>query len=214
MQTLLIIARHGNTFMPDETPRRVGARTDIDLVPSGRAQAEMLGHYIREKNLMPARIITGPLKRTIQTTAFAFPNKMFEIDEHLREIDYGPDEGKEEETVRRRLGEEALNLWESDAIVPEGWDADPENIIKGWHSLADDILKKNNGKTTLVITSNGTARFAPHITGDFQAFKNEHPIKLSTGALGILIHDGKGWSVKDWNIKPKDHVSNIKKAAT
>jgi probable phosphoglycerate mutase len=204
--TTLIIARHGNTFLKGETPRRVGARSDLDLVPSGRIQAEMLGQYIRKQNLTPDHIIAGPLKRTVQTTVFAFPNKMFEIDERLREIDYGPDENIEESIVRERIGEDALKKWESDAIVPDGWQVDPEQITRDWHAIAQETLDKRHAQKTLIVTSNGTARFAPHITGDFNAFKSNHSIKLSTGAYGILMHDGSEWHVQEWNIKPKDQL--------
>ena len=40
MTTRIIIARHGNTFAKDETPRRVGGRTDLDIV------------HVRWRNLM------------------------------------------------------------------------------------------------------------------------------------------------------------------
>ena len=42
----LIIARHGNTFNKGETPTRVGSRTDIPLVDSGKEQAKLIGEYL------------------------------------------------------------------------------------------------------------------------------------------------------------------------
>lgn len=47
----LIIARHGNTFGPDDTPTRVGARTDLPLVESGIQQARLLGTHLRALGL-------------------------------------------------------------------------------------------------------------------------------------------------------------------
>ena len=41
MKTRLLIARHGNTFQPDETPKRLGLQ-DIPLVESGLAQGRAL----------------------------------------------------------------------------------------------------------------------------------------------------------------------------
>ena len=49
----LIIARHGNTFGPGDTPTRVGARTDLPLVESGKAQAKALGLHFLENGLVP-----------------------------------------------------------------------------------------------------------------------------------------------------------------
>lgn len=214
-RTTLIIARHGNTFLPDETPRRVGARTDIDLVPSGLLQAEQLGQYLHQFHLRPDHIISAPLKRTRQTVTRAFPNRVFNIDERLREIDYGPDEGLEEDLVRARIGEQALHDWEHHATVPEGWQVDPATIITDWHDIAAETLNNRPSKITLIVTSNGTARFAPHITHDFDGFKRDFPLKLATGALGILTYqpESKAWRVQDWNIRPKDHITLNKETA-
>jgi probable phosphoglycerate mutase len=53
-----------------------------------------------------------------------------------------------------------------------------------------------------VVTSNGIARFAPYITGDFEGFAAEHKIKLSTGALAVFKHENGPWRVEGWNIRP------------
>ena len=59
----------------------------------------------------------------------------------------------------------------------------------------------------MIVTSNGIARFAPHITNDYETFRQNHVLKLSTGAIGILnSEDGQQWGVSDWNIKPRDHI--------
>ena len=47
----LIIARHGNTFRPGETPTRVGARTDLPLVEEERARG--IGLYLKKLGLIP-----------------------------------------------------------------------------------------------------------------------------------------------------------------
>ena len=65
--TTLIIARHGNTFGPNDTPTRVGAQTDLPLVESGQEQAKKLGTYLKENNLTPEITYCSELKRTIET---------------------------------------------------------------------------------------------------------------------------------------------------
>jgi probable phosphoglycerate mutase len=129
-----------------------------------------------------------------------------QIDERLREIDYGPDENQTEDTVIARIGENAIKLWDQSAIVPEGWNVNPDQMISDWADIAGETLKNHKGKTILIVTSNGVARFAPHLTGQFDAFRQQHNLKLATGALGTLVHDGKGWSVENWNLRPKDHI--------
>ena len=204
--TTLIIARHGNTFGPDDTPTRVGARTDLPLVEKGEEQAEKLGLYLKENRLIPDVVYTSNLQRTIDTARIAIKksgvtNPLFQLD-IFNEIDYGPDENKPEKDVIARIGEDALKVWDEEAIVPDGWDADPDQIIKNWHDFADQIRAHDDEETVLVVTSNGIARFAPYLTNDFEGFKNQHRLKLSTGALGIMKHTTFGWRVEGWNIKP------------
>ena len=204
--TTLIIARHGNTFDPEDTPTRVGARTDLPLVEKGHEQAKAIGQYIKENRLIPDVVYSSTLQRTIETAEIAVKesgvtNPIFQLD-IFNEIDYGPDENKVEADVIARIGKDAIKAWDSDAIVPDGWKIDPQEVIENWIGFADQISAHHDNETVLVVTSNGIARFAPHITGDFEGFRANHNIKLSTGALGILKHDGLQWSVEEWNIRP------------
>ena len=211
--TTLIIARHGNTFNPEDTPTRVGARTDLPLVDKGERQAEALGFYLQEHKLFPDVVYSSTLQRTRDTAKIALKtagikNPVYALN-IFDEIDYGPDENKPEADVIARIGEEAIENWEKHGTVPPGWDANSETIIENWKNFAADICKTHDtisnqvleiSETVLVVTSNGIARFAPHITGDFDGFAQNHQIKLSTGALGILSSDVESWSDKDWNI--------------
>jgi len=204
--TTLIIARHGNTFGPGDTPTRVGARTDLPLVEKGHEQAKALGRYLNDNRLIPDVIYTSHLKRTIETAAIAIKasnvtNHAYQLD-MFNEIDYGPDENKTEDEVIARIGEQAIQDWDEHASVPDGWDVDPAQIIQNWHDFAAQINAHDDNETVLVVTSNGIARFAPHITGDFDGFAAQHTIKLSTGAFGILKHSDGIWTVDEWNIRP------------
>ena len=204
--TTLIIARHGNTFSPDNTPTRVGARTDLPLVEKGEEQARAIGNYLKENRLIPDVVYSSNLQRTYDTARIAIKesgvtNPIYQLD-IFNEIDYGPDENQPEDKVIARIGEQAIKDWDERAIVPESWQVDPEQIIKNWTLFADQICAHDDNETVLVVTSNGIARFAPHITGDFDSFTAQHNIKLSTGAIGILKHENSRWTVQGWNIKP------------
>jgi len=208
MTTTLIIARHGNTFNPEDTPTRVGARTDLPLVKSGVLQSLALGTWLKKENHSINHIIAGPLKRTLETANICrhmlgdqVPN--VEINESLREVDYGPDENKTEAEVIARIGEDAIKNWDAHGIIPSGWNIDPEALKQAWYDIGANALLNQRDQTSLIVTSNGIARFAPYLTGDFEAFKNQFPLKLSTGALGIMTHSADiGWSVQDWNLRP------------
>ena len=207
MTTRLLIARHGNTFAPGDVVTRVGT-TDLPLVESGLIQGEKLGLYLKQHHLIPDVIFTSELKRTIQTTIEAqramqmnLPIKTLSI---FNEIDYGPDENQPEEKVIARIGADALKAWETSATVPAGWNVDLQMIINHWKNFSDQLTKDYPGKNILVVTSNGIARFAPYLTGDFSAFSAQHNIKISTGALCIFEKNQSEivWRCVGWNIKP------------
>lgn len=205
--TRLVIARHGNTFGPGDVVTRVGGRTDLPLVEKGLEQGRHIGLYLKTHNLIPDAIFTSPLKRTMQTAeqAQAVMGTSLPIQQldFLREIDYGPDENHPEEEVVARLGKDALEAWDKQGIVPSGWKVDPNFLIKSWLEFGDKIAKDYLGKTVLVVTSNGIARFAPYITGDFAGFSAKHSIKLATGALCLLEKQSGNshWECRFWNIK-------------
>ena len=182
--TTLIIARHGNTFDKGDIVTRVGGRTDLPLVEKGREQAKAIGRYLQKNRLIPDVVYSSNLQRTYDTAKIAIQesgvtNPIFQLD-IFNEIDYGPDENKPEEEVVARIGKEAIDAWDKDAIVPDGWKVDPEQLIKYWHDFADQIKAHDDNETVLVVTSNGTARFAPYITEKYEDFIKTYTLKLST----------------------------------
>ena len=119
MTTRIIIARHGNNFTKEQTPLRVGARTDLPLVETERGTN--IGKYLKMRTLIPAVVFAAPLKRTTETARLAIAALDKDIplvtDSRFTEIDYGPDEGKPETEVVARVGQEAMDAWEREAIV-------------------------------------------------------------------------------------------------
>lgn len=207
MATRLLIARHGNTFAPQETVRRVGS-TDLPLTESGQLQGLLLGTYLKEQGLIPDAIFTSKLQRTIQTAQKAQEalgtNLPFTTLSIFNEIDYGPDENQPESAVIARLGDTALKAWEEQAIVPPGWCVDPADIINNWINFSTYLCNEYAEKTCLVITSNGIARFAAHLTGDFAAFSSRYKIKIATGAVCHFENSKPNtvWKCLAWNKNP------------
>jgi len=214
MMTRLIIARHGNTFRAGEVVRRVGL-TDLPLVESGLEQGRMIGRYLKSENLIPDVLFVSELQRTQQTATEAM--KILDVSlpmhalESFNEIDYGVDENQPEEAVVQRLGKDALKAWDGQAIVPQGWKVNPAQVISNWKKFADDVSAKFEGKNILVVTSNGIARFAPHILGDFEGFRARYPLKIATGALCIFDKVGhdEPWQCRAWNLRPKEKLDVI-----
>ena len=216
MTTRIIIARHGNNFTKEQTPLRVGARTDLPLVETERGTN--IGKYLKMRTLIPAVVFAAPLKRTTETARLAIAALDKDIplvaDSRFTEIDYGPDEGKPETEVVARVGQEAMDAWEREAIVPAGWNVSVDAIIKAWKDFAAEVERDYKDKTVMVVSSNGIIRFAPHLKGDFKKFSEEFDIKVGTGGVCILEkEDGDAyWTVKEWGIKPKDKLTDAVKS--
>lgn len=221
---ILIIARHGNTFRPGESPTRVGAHTDLPLVEEGRGRA--IGQYLLAKGLIPDRVLAAPLQRTLGTAQLATEELGLRCpvcpDARFLEVDYGPDENLTEDVVEaqlgqrialaqglditakqtedlRQLGKEAIAQWNATATVPLGWKVDVEQIRSNWLSLAAEVQE---GECVLCVSSNGTIRFAPVLTGQEELFYQEHDIKVATGGLCIFTsEDGLTWQCLEWGSK-------------
>ena len=212
MRNRIIIARHGNTFRSDETPTRIGARTDIPLVEEHRGKS--IGKYLIENDIIPDIVYAAPLLRTRQTAelavqAMGIKLPVIPIDDFV-EIDYGIDENKTEEDTLLRLGDgviekgkEIIEAWNKDATVPDGWNVNPQQIIKTWEDFAENIVSEQC-QTVLLVTSNGIIRFAPYLTGDFGQFSQKHDIKVATGGVCIFEKeaDEPFWTCTAWNVKP------------
>lgn len=201
--TTLLIARHGNTFDKGDTLLRVGARTDLPLSSSGRQQAILLGKYLASTHPAIDAVYTSTLQRTQQTAQLALQEAGIVLLStplaQFNEIDYGPDEGKPEDQVIARIGADALKAWEDQAIPPQGWQVNVPALIENWKDFAAKLVP---GSTTLVVTSNGIARFAPYLLENPEEFIKSHAIKLRTGAISCLIKNGQHWQVEYWDRKP------------
>lgn len=176
----IFIIRHGNTFAPGDPVLRVGARTDLPLVDSGRAQAARLAEWFANQAVPVRRLLTGPLRRARETAApigEAIGRGIDGTPDWLNEIDHGPDEGRPESEVVARIGQDALAAWDGQGIVPPGWIVDADRRLAGWRAF---FTEPGEG-TDLLVTSNGAARFAL-LAADLSAGS----LKLRTGAFGEL----------------------------
>ncbi len=203
--TDVFIVRHGNTFDKGDIITRVGARTDLPLSISGKAQAEGLAqHFVDTVHCGFQKTYCSPLARTRQTAEkiLSVFKEAPEIEtlEFLREVDYGPDENQPEDAVITRLGEDALRAWDEEAIPPSGWDIDPERLKHEWRALFSDIASNDVEGPILIVTSNGIARFALDAMTEF-AMKPDS-IKLKTGAYGQVKITNQTIKLLSWNVRP------------
>ncbi len=94
----LVIVRHGATEWSDNG-RHTG-RTDLPLLPKGRARASQLRDILG--GLAFGRVLCSPLLRARETCELAGFGADMEIVEDLREWDYGDYEGLTSPQIRER----------------------------------------------------------------------------------------------------------------
>ena len=226
--TRLIVVRHGNTFNPGDIIRRVGSATDIPLTDTGMRQGEAVGRELKRRGFTVNRIFYAPLLRTRQSAegiAASFPAAELAAAEFLTELDYGADDGQPENEVVLRLGaiamrerlsvrttiaelrdagKAALKKWDSEATLPEGWEALADRVARlpgQWREFAARIAAECAGEGVVAVTSNGIARFSPALLPETSQVTGS--LKLATGAFGVYERSGAEWSCSDWNIRPE-----------
>lgn len=203
---MFIIVRHGNTFAAGEAPRRIGARTDLPLTAAGHEQAHALGAHFAAQGWHFGQVLVSPLLRTRQTAeailaAQADPATPANAD-FLREIDHGPDEDRTEAEVLDRIGSQALAAWDERAVPPPGWSVDAAQRIAAWSRLL--AAPPSNDRPTLLVTSNGAARFALLANAGLHiAHGGAASLKLPTGSYGLIRRSADGTvEVPSWGQRP------------
>jgi 2,3-bisphosphoglycerate-dependent phosphoglycerate mutase len=196
--TKIIVIRHGNTFGPNDVPRRVGCRTDIPLVESGHTQGAAMRNYLDGNNLLPDSVFASALKRAQETASYLSDDT--QTDTRFNEIDHGPDENKTEAEILERLGKKALDDWNDFGVVPDGWDVTPRAIQQSWINFADECVKNREGETTAIISSGGIIRFAPILLNN--GLPDGQGAKVKTGSISLFEYSDGQWSCQFWNKRP------------
>lgn len=202
----LILARHGNTFGPGDTPVWVGAREDLPLTGQGQVQSARFGFALKEAGIVPARIIAGPLQRTATGAGLAAAECGFsgqiEIDTRLREIDYGSWGGRSDAEIAAEWGEQAIGDWRERSIVPDGagWTPAPDVIASNARGVLSDITASaSDGDTVLLVSSNGILRYFHPLIGGTPAAGEA---KMRTGHWSVATYTAGTWSLHGWNMPP------------
>jgi probable phosphoglycerate mutase len=209
---LLLLARHGNTFDTGDKVVWVGARTDLALTEKGRRQAADLAAGLAPIKERIERIVAGPLKRTRDHAAIVAEKlalqKPVEIDERLREIDYGQWEGKSSEEIQVLGGESELNAWNEQGAWPlsPGWFPTEDTIAQNISRLALELSAKvGSEKAVLLVTSNGILKFfLKLVPGAFEEMAASDALKVATGHCCALHGDQQRWRVAFWNRQPTE----------
>jgi len=152
-----VLVRHGATAWNAEG--RFTTRTDVELSPAGREQAEAAAKGLA--GLALDRVVCSPLKRaraTGEAIAAAAPSgPPVTVDERLREIDAGPFEGLTGAEIEAGPTAEEFHRWrsETDPAWPDGAET-YESAVARARSFFDDV--RDLPGTTVAATHGSLAR--------------------------------------------------------
>lgn len=202
MEPAYVIVRHGNTFGEGQTPRRIGARTDLPLTAAGLAQAQALGAHFAALGWHFARALVSPLTRTRLTAQAILEHQpeacSAEPCDWLQEIDHGPDEGMPETAVLARIGTGAIDAWDARAEPPPGWIVETQARGRAWRVF----FATPQPEPVLLVTSNGAARFAVLADPALVALAPPN-LKLPTGGYGVIRRCENGTlEIPVWGRRP------------
>lgn len=207
MSSVVVLCRHGNTFNKGDTVVMVGAREDLPLTSFGEEQAKKVGESLREVGLSPARIISGPLKRTkvfativAEQTGCSEPVK---VDSRLIEFDYGAWSGLSDKEIIALSGEEVLHRWQNESLRPKDVTFYPS--VEMAQVEADLFLSELEDLVgcSVVVTSNGRLREFGHLLAAAQAGKLKS-FKVKTGNSCVLVREGGAWKIAGWDLSPEE----------
>jgi len=144
----VLLVRHGETAW-SRTGQHTGT-TDVPLTDDGRRHAARLRPRLAERDF--ALVLTSPLGRARETCALAGLGGHAEVDDDLREYDYGTYEGLTTREIRRRRP--GWYLWRDgcpDGEMPEQAAARADRVIERALAADGDVCLVAHGHILRVV---------------------------------------------------------------
>jgi probable phosphoglycerate mutase len=142
--------RHGETEW-SRAGRHTG-RTDIPLTDTGRAEARRLAGVLARRTF--SRVVCSPLQRAVETARLAGFGDRAELDDDLREWDYGAFEGRTRLDIAREIP--GWTVWSGPMTGGESLDelgARADRVIARLLPAGGDVLVFSHGHLLRVIAA-------------------------------------------------------------
>jgi broad specificity phosphatase PhoE len=157
----LWLIRHGETDWSLSGAHT--SRTDIPLTARGKERAARVRDYLAHRSF--SLVLTSPMERARETCRIAGYGDVAQIDENLREWDYGVYEGRTTAEIRKEQPD--WSIW--DAPPPEGEAV--EHVAARTQQVIDRAIQSG---------------------GDVALFAHAHVLRILTATwLGLPPRDGR-----------------------
>ncbi|MGB0122772.1 MAG: histidine phosphatase family protein [Silvibacterium sp.] len=182
----LWLIRHGETEW--SLSGKHTSRTDLPLTERGRERAGKIREYLHGKSF--SMVLTSPLQRAMDTCKIAGFGDVAQIDNDLREWDYGVYEGRTTKDIQKEI---------------PGWSVWSNPIIDG--ETLEQVAERANRVIARAVAKGGrVALFAhAHILRILAACWIQSPpvigsrLALGTGAVSILGFEHQTRVICMWN---------------
>jgi broad specificity phosphatase PhoE len=182
----LWLIRHGETAWSLSGAHT--SRTDIPLTDRGRERARKIQEYLRGKTF--SMVLTSPMQRARETCSIAGFGNVAQIDDDLREWNYGVYEGRTTKDIQKEI---------------PGWSVWTNPMIDG--ETMDQVAERANRVIARAAMKGGSvALFAHgHILRILAACWIQSPpimgsrLALSTGAVSTLGFEHETRVITMWN---------------
>lgn len=207
----IILARHGNTFGPEDKVVWAGLKEDYLLVEKGIEQAKEVASYIKDNNIELSAIYSASLKRTkyfakTVKEEIDFKND-FHIDHRLDELDYGEWGGLSTDEIIEKSGKKEIAEWNEKSIWPKSanWPKTEAGVEKEVKEFFKNLLIIHNPEdAVLIVSSNGRLRYFLKLVNDeFEKRIKSQTFKMKTGNISEINTIPK-LEVSFWDKSPKE----------
>ena len=210
----IILARHGNTFGPNDPVTWVGCNNDLPLVESGKEQARTLARALKQSGVELSAIYCGPLLRTLNYAKIVSEilpyHGEINVDLRLQELDYGVWSGLATQQICEKFGAKELEEWEKNCRWPinAGWKGSEHLVRNEISSFSEDLFERYKKQDNiLVISSNGRLRyFLNLIPGEFENHVKNGKTKVKTGNVCKFTYSNNKWNLNYWNVPPSPEL--------
>ena len=182
-KTMIYIVRHGETDWNIE--QKMQGHTDIPLNTNGEKQAQAIAKDL--KNIQLDIIYSSPLSRALDTATIINNHHKTKLitDNALRERQFGELEGKTYEEINAYHPSLLFNAsWNFPNYRPPGGES-VNDIKTRVSAFAQNILKKNQGKSILIVSHGVTLRI---LIGTFIGVPPEQltQLRIKNAALTVI----------------------------
>lgn len=185
----IVVVRHGETEW--SLSGQHTSRTDLALTDNGRKRAEALREPLSGYSF--SLVLSSPLHRALETCEIAGFGEVVELEDDLREWDYGEYEGLTTPQIRETRPD--WDLWRDGCPGGEGppeVGARADRVLARLASAEGDAVAFAHGHILRVVT----ARWAGMEVAEGAR------LMFGAGAIGVLGHERETRAIEHWNLAP------------